>query len=564
MRVPVERAKGTRARADLIALLAIAALWAMAIAIVDPRGEFPVTDDWAFIESVRAMVDRGELRFSDWGAMNLVSQILWGSLFGTLFGVNYTVLRISTLIALLLAGLAFYALARTARLQPPLATLATLVVMFNPLAFSLAFSFMTDIPYMAMHLAAMALLAAGYRMRSRLRIALGWGFAAAALLCRQVGIALALGAAGEALLRARWSPRRILLALLPVAGLVALQLGYQKWLVSSGIAPRLYGRQANDLSARLFADPAFIFSEAARAAGWSFFYLGLLMLPVTLILTLRLRSRVPERLRLAATAGLVALLAGIVFLAMRMGQLFPMWGNTIRPEGLGADLGPLVQGASLVGPSAPVWLRVLMTDFAALGGLLLIVCLGVSVLERFRNRATQSFDVGTFALITGLALLAPIMLLELRFDRYFVPIIPCLLIAAAAPAGEWRAPRALLLAGYALLLPIAAYSVVATRDFMETKRVHWRAYSDVTRHARPEHIDGGWVLNGQASFGRFGAARNGDPTNVLRWYERADYMVGTQSVVPGYVAIAAYPVDRWLTWGKPGRPILVQRRASLK
>lgn len=558
-----ESQAGAQGGGDRRAVALICVLWAVSILLVDPRGNFPVTDDWAFIESVRAMVDRGELHFSDWGAMNLVSQILWGSLFGLLFGVDYDVMRASTLIALLVAGLATYWLARTARVGPSVAALAALIAIFNPLAFSLAFSFMTDVPYLALQMAAMALIASGYRSGSRVRAAIGWSFGIAALLCRQVGVSVALGAAAEGLVRTRWSARRMALSLLPLAAFVLVQFAYQSWLIATGIAPRLYGRQANDLAGRLFADPLFIAQEAGWALFWGYCYIGVFALPMALLMLPGIRSRLPERARVGALAIGAVVAAGVATACVLANMLFPSWGNTIRIEGLGADLGRLPYGAELFGPIMPHPIRLALTYLASVGGAALLACLAMVLWERLSRRDRGTFDVGLFALAAGLALFVPIMFLELRFDRYFIPIIPCLLVAIAAPLAARRASRVMLCAAALLLVPMAAYSVAATHDFMSMKRVQWRAYSDVARHVRPEMIDGSWVLNGQASFGRYGKARNGDPTDVFGWYVRADYMVGTQTPPAGYETVAVYPVERWMTWGKSGHPVLVHRRAGL-
>jgi hypothetical protein len=231
---------------------------------------------------------------------------------------------------------------------------------------------------------------------------------------------------------------------------------------------------------------------------------------------------------------------------------------------VGADFHPFASGSVVTAPDMPDMMRQLLTQAGAIGGLLLLAILGTFVFQRFRRRKSEAqFDTPMFALLTGLALFAPIMLMELSFDRYLIPILPCLLLAAAVPAAGWKPSRAALAAGWAALALIACYSVVATHDFMELKRVQSRAYGDITGHVRPEFVDGGWVLNGPVSFGRHGGGRRGEPTKMLGWYERADYIVGTRRA-PGYRPVAAYPVKLWLTWGGPVRPILVQQRAPLQ
>jgi hypothetical protein len=57
---------------DAAALIFIALCWIAAILLVNPIGEFPCVDDWAYLKSVRALVERGEIVLSDWSAPNLI------------------------------------------------------------------------------------------------------------------------------------------------------------------------------------------------------------------------------------------------------------------------------------------------------------------------------------------------------------------------------------------------------------------------------------------------------------------------------------------------------------
>src|SRR5688572_26577028 len=140
---------------DGAALAFIALSWLTAIILVDPRGEFPSVDDWAYLTSVRALVERGEISFSDWNAANLISQLFWGAVFALPFGVSYTSLRISTLVAALLAAFALYRLLREADAPISIALFAALALLFNPIFLSLSFTFMTDVPFVAAQTGAM-------------------------------------------------------------------------------------------------------------------------------------------------------------------------------------------------------------------------------------------------------------------------------------------------------------------------------------------------------------------------------------------------------------------------
>ena len=75
----------------------LAALWIGAVLVVNPAGNFPLNDDWAYGKAVRGMVEQGSFRPCPWGGMTLISQAVWGSLFCLPAGFSFTTLRFSTL-----------------------------------------------------------------------------------------------------------------------------------------------------------------------------------------------------------------------------------------------------------------------------------------------------------------------------------------------------------------------------------------------------------------------------------------------------------------------------------
>jgi len=64
---------------DRRALVALACLHLAIVAIVEPRGDFPLNDDWAFAHSAQWLLGEGRIRLSEWVAMNLVPQTLAGA-----------------------------------------------------------------------------------------------------------------------------------------------------------------------------------------------------------------------------------------------------------------------------------------------------------------------------------------------------------------------------------------------------------------------------------------------------------------------------------------------------
>src|SRR5215212_695887 len=110
---------------DRRALAVLVALHLAMIAIVQPRGEFPVNDDWAYAHSVQWLLSEGRIRLSGWVAMNLVPQTLAGGAVAALFGFSFEALRHLTQAVALLALIAAYGWFRVSRLEAIHALVAT-------------------------------------------------------------------------------------------------------------------------------------------------------------------------------------------------------------------------------------------------------------------------------------------------------------------------------------------------------------------------------------------------------------------------------------------------------
>jgi hypothetical protein len=256
--LPLARLKDS----DIPALGLLVLLWIAAALIIDPSGDFAVVDDWAYAQSVQALIEGRGFILSDWTATNLASQVFWGAGFATLFGYSMTVLRWSTLTLGLIGGLAVFRLFRLAGVTRNAALLGALATMFNPLYFFLAFSFMSDVPYAAMQLAAMWLIAEGALAQSTLRQGLGWLIGMAALFCRQIGLFIPIAYAVDAVFRRPWRWRRVLGALAAVAAFAAAQSAYTAWLTASDKLPLLFGRQISGLGASLAGPPGELVARA--------------------------------------------------------------------------------------------------------------------------------------------------------------------------------------------------------------------------------------------------------------------------------------------------------------
>jgi len=128
--------------------LLLSLLWILFALIINPIGNFPLNDDWAYAKNVFYLSEQGILKFSDWPAMTLLSQMFWASAFCKIFGFSFTVLRFSVLIVGLIASFLIFSLTKYLSNNKSLAFFATLSIILNPLFFSLSYTFMTDVPFL--------------------------------------------------------------------------------------------------------------------------------------------------------------------------------------------------------------------------------------------------------------------------------------------------------------------------------------------------------------------------------------------------------------------------------
>ena len=96
---------------------------------------------------------------------------------------------------------------------------------------------MTDVPFVALGLVAMALLVVGLRKDSRFHVACGVLVALLAILVRQLGIALLLGYAVASVVKDGWQLGRGARGVALVALGLAVHFGYQFWLLNTGRVP---------------------------------------------------------------------------------------------------------------------------------------------------------------------------------------------------------------------------------------------------------------------------------------------------------------------------------------
>jgi hypothetical protein len=534
------------------------ALFAIAATIVPTMTQVATTDDWGYTRSVEILLDEGTLKVFPVVAATAVGQILWGALFGAVFGMSLGMMRVSTVVMVALGGVALYAILRQLGVSRGRSALGMGVWLFNPLTFSLAFSFMTDAHFASAMLISLALYMRGLRPdREDLRWVVAGSFVAGfAFLIRQQGALIPFAVGVSLLLTGRlWFRRADLRRLLAVAALPAAMLvAYYVWL-----------RWFNDVP-----DVQQHFLDEVRDAGWegtwllarripvyAVFYSGLLLIPILVaIAPWRVREQVRARspLLFYVGAGWLTVILAVLYLAGRRGQQMPFVPQFVGLAGLGP---PDVLGSRERLVESGSWVTSALTVAAAIGA----IVLGLVLLRRLDAPRTPERFGFWLVIMVGLWQLAGILPPSYHYlnrgvtlDRYLLPVIPIAIIAAL-----WALRDIDLLqpVAWVLLACVAAFSVAGARDYLVFMRGVWEMaeYANVNG-VDNDRLDAGSAWDGYHLYTvmldeNITKARSprGSPWWIYFYAKPTDssYIVATDPTVrAGYMVVESRKVDQWL------------------
>ncbi len=519
----------------------------------DPRGNFPLNDDWAYTHSVRWLFDEHRIRLSDWIAMNLLPQTLMGGAAAAIAGYSFAALRHLTQVVSIGVALLAFAWFETAGLRRRDALVATLVVMAWPGWNVLSNSYMTDLYAMLFALPAATLFLRALERPAWRTLAAATALAVTGMLQRQVVIVLPAAFLVATLASTwPWRPRVLVRAVLPLGLVFAAEFAYRSYLVHG---PGLPEAQTTTLGyyfvalGKLIGDAPGYREWVGRVMLEIPCYLGLFAAPWLAWVGFGADPRGRRPVLLAAAAIAVAMFAA---------GWFPPWreNNVIDAAGIGPYTlyDAIPRGLADLDRSPGIVWRVAAVA-AAFGVAALARVIARQVAAVFRRVAPQrARDAFILALVAGY--LAPFMITG-YIDRYLLFVLPFVLALAApsqdAPARSGRIGRAIALAWIAAAIGLAA---AATHDYFAWNRARWDAIAAATHlGATPQTLDGGFEYNGYYGFETkprtFGEGKSW-------WWVKDDRYVVAFSPVAGFTPIAQFPVKRWLA-RTPATIYLLQR-----
>jgi hypothetical protein len=520
-------------RRDATGIAIVAAAWCAAIALIDPRGDFPLHDDWVYDVSTWTFAQTGRFHFPSVAVVSLRAQVLWGALWTKLFGQSFEVLRASTLLLSLATLILVQRTLLRAGAKLSVSVFGALALLFNPVFLWTSCTFMTDVPYTFVAAVAFYLFARGIAEER-----IGWvvGGCVAVVVSwfiRQNGV-INLFPPLALLLISRPRRWRALAAPLVAGGALfgAILLWKREWLSGSPQMFKVHYQVWLESSFRLPEQISLLFHYIVFNAVNA----GLFFLPLTLpLVAIRNRSRAA----LALLGGIAVLIAWRVAWLAWNGYFVPYVARNLFSDILPGPIffdfgvGPLTLYDVWRGAPYPFTMphiaRIVLTIAAATLATLLVWTLaavrGKNVIARL---AIASAVFGTLMLFAS----------GLYYDRYALDSAWALAIALPLIV-PWEKPLARGL-GIAALVVLAFFSTFAVGEYFNWNRARWTAYRDLrAKGIAVTQIEGGAEADGLFEL------RDVTLAQARRGHAPRPYVIAF-NVLPGYRVIARYPFSAFL------------------
>jgi len=547
-----------RLRADGGWIGLVLLFYALLLALVPPRGEFPTADDFDYAATAWHLADHGRLTLSDWPAMTLVTHVAWGALACKLFGNSFAVLRCAECLLSAIAAVSIYCGFRRWGHTRPLAALAATCFAVNPLTVSLEYTFMTDMTGAALSAVLIAWAPQPSRASTR-QLAIYSVVGGLAYLARETACIpwiILLLTTGWNVTHRRAAGR----TLFSLGGPAGLMIGlYQYWIREFTVLPFNRSQPSLNLAA-LVSDPQ---RPLFLVTG-----LALALAPLGLVAMARLSGRRASRAWLLPLA-----CSAVVMLLVCLGvNVAPPYRTELFDLGLRPPESPIDRiPSALAGPFVNLLgrevsiVRLLTTTIAWS----LAAAFGLLFATRRADRAASTAAPAKtipIATLTFLATAALYMLTLGLVDRYLLSLAPAALLMLAEQLPPRFETRSGLWLGWAGALCVAVGSLIGIQDAMVRSRVFFAAAESLQqRGVDPFDIDAGLAFGGMYRFNPTyrGASNRGPFWSTVPEHERSTVIASIQPLSttldrpyrisfdnePGYTTIDEVRYTTWLRSG---------------
>ena len=455
-----------------------------------------------------------------------------------------------------------FALFVTAGTDLLLLLLALLSVAFNPVAFALSYTFMTDTFFTMMMIASLYFFLMHLESDRWAHFMIALIAAVGAILCRQVGLCVPAAYAVTRLMKPSDEAllKRLSFATLPVLVCGLVYFGFNEWMQLTDRQPLNYNLPVQIIEQQLH-DTLSLFAHINTNTSTILLYMGLFLSPVLLVTKLAEGAAGP-RGRIAPVAISLAFVALSIYRMIRLGMVMPIDFNVLIPEGIGPlhlrDTDILLQPDVARLPTG-FWVAV--TVISLLGQFLLVQRMLDYLIGVFNRRCGLTLDLRdvrpVMALLTVVIYCGPVVLIPI-WDRYFIPLVP-VLVYWLLVTGRLAWTTILTPALSAIVCTtLVLYSILGVHDYMAWNRARWQALTELERSGAADFrsVDGGFEYNGLRAYD----VRYKPSIDKSWWWVQDDPYIISFGPINGYEPLKHYEYINYLLPGL--RTIYLLHRAT--
>jgi hypothetical protein len=456
---------------------------------IQPIGEFPLNDDWAYSQAIYSFIYQGKVQLSNMIAIPFLSQYLVGIGVAKLFGFSFFVLRCISIVYTFLMIFIVNRILLLLKIKSDFTRFSVLLLFcFNPLVLSLANTFLPDSGILLLALIAVYFMIKIVNEYSRIDYFWFVVFTVLGTLTRQSNIIIPLIFAFVYYYSNLGVGYSVKKAFFPFfVNLIALLL-FENITRFYGLLPLNFNLQVYTI-ARSVQYPSLVFLKNLFVGVLtSTICIGIFITP---LLISNFKNHFSEFKNSRICQLVVLLYLVYILFKISVGNHFePSLGNMLYSFGIG----PIIMtGFESTDFHAYLFAaKIILTIISALGAFSFVL----AFYSIFKNVSLQRDSIyNWFSLFVCLMLIFYLIPISLNYanDRYLLFLIPFFIIGYTL-VNTTPIKKILFLIPFLL---ISIYSIIGVDEYFEFNKTRWKALNYLTKELNisPEKIDGGFEFN---------------------------------------------------------------------
>jgi 4-amino-4-deoxy-L-arabinose transferase-like glycosyltransferase len=533
---------------DKFNILLMLLIWVLCIIIVNPIGDFPYVDDFAYGKPVKQYLETGQIHITDWSSMTLIAHLYIGIFVTKIFGFSFTVLRITNLFFGFLCMLSVYFLGLEILKNKISALLTAFLIAFNPSFFLISHTFYTDINFLTFTILSFLFYIKFLKYNKKTHLILACLINIIAFLVRELSIVVTLGFMIVYISKNHKRLKDYLIGLLPLFIILLEYAIYRYWLVNFHGLPKNMDFSRNKMLMVWTTGIGYFFLIYFKNLLYSTVFFGIYLLPVVvLIYRNRYKNFSKKFLFMQFSITLITIVA-LQLLMPKVQKIFDGLNWIINSHHLfqiNTKFGVNEQINKYMFVY-PYWYVLIMIIIGVIAGsaFWFIIYDKIKDYKKLHRKIMKDLNVVTlFLVLTMIIYCIPIFtqIIDPRYF-YFPLIIISLLLLKGESIKKFKHKFSYILFG--LLLSLFLYdSVSNAHDVLTYNRIRWQALNYLNNDLKidPKTIDGGFEYNAWHFY-----KWNFPKTKAKNfWYVYDDEYIVSSEIYSGYDKIKTYDFIRW-------------------